>query len=504
MAEKRKLILVADPDRSVLKALGNALHERGYEVRAARDGGQALEKSILYHPDLVLFDDRSQLIPPKKFIQILRSNPRTEHIPVIVMSAGAEDDSQLWGFREAVIKKPFHADEVLALLATLFRRMATARQVREESRQIEGSLGQISLVDLLQIFSLNRKSGLLELKAAGLEGGIWVQGGSVVHATLGRLRGEKALFRLLGWHEGSFAFLPERVATESSIRRATESLLLESARQADELLRLRVELPADRVRLVVVPEKKAQFEGLHPVTEEVLGLLEFYSTVGELVDHARVTDFEACRAIRTLLEKGLLVAAEEVLQAPDAAPLLPAEALFELKVRLGTDGLPAPAGAPGFTRGKVVLVGPEERPLRELVGALGRLPQAELDGPLEALRAGFGQLGRLHMSEQLVIDLVLLPFAAPLRPLWRPLGDRAAGALAVMGAASDSDRFRLGLLINHLRDEVGVPVLQLAPPGQEPPAGALSVDPADPVQVRAALVHLLERMQASPPHPLTT
>ncbi|HSA23062.1 MAG TPA: hypothetical protein P5076_16515, partial [Myxococcota bacterium] len=259
---------------------------------------------------------------------------------------------------------------------------------------------------------------------------------------------------------------------------------------------------ADRVRLVVVAERKAQLEGLHPVTEEVLSLLEFYSTVGELVDHARVTDFEACRAIRTLLDKGLLIAAEEVLQAPDSAPLLPAEALFELKVRLGADGLPAPAGAPGFTRGKVVLVGPEERALRELVGALGRLPQAELDGQREALRVGFGLLGCLRLSEQLVIDLVLLPFAAPLRPLWRPLGDRAAGALAVLGASSDGDSFRLNLLVNHLRDEVGVPVLQLCAPGLEPPAAALCVDPGDPAQVRAALVHLLERMQVAPPRPL--
>jgi len=112
---------------------------------------------------------------------------------------------------------------------------------------------------------------------------------------------------------------------------------------------------------------------------------------------------------------------------------------------------------------------------------------------------GFGLVGCLRMSEQLVIDLVLLPFAPTLRPLWRPLGDRAAGALAVLGAAGEGEAFRLGLLVNQLRDEEGIPVLQLAAPGVEPPAGALSVDPADPVQVRAAMVHLLERMHAPAP-----
>jgi CheY-like chemotaxis protein len=496
--DKRKLVLIADPDRAVLKALGNALHGRGYEVRAARDGSQALEKAILVHPDLVLFDDRCPLISAKKYIQILRSNPRTEHIPVIVMTEGEAEDSLLWGYREAVIRKPFHADEVLALLATIFRRMATARVVREEGRQIEGSLGQIGLVDLLQIFALNRKTGLLEVRAEGQEGRIHVAGGGVVRAALGRLKGEKALFRLLGWRQGSFAFIPEQTTHEINVRRGTEMLLLEAARQADELERLRAELPGERVRLKVVPEKKAQFEGLHPVTEELLALLEFYGTVGELMDHARVTDFEACRAIRTLLDRGLLVAAEELLQAPDEAPLLPPEALFELKVRLAQDGLPAAVGVARHTRGKVVLVSADPRALRELVSGLGRVAQVELDGQLEALRVGFGRLGALRLSEHLLIELVLLPFAAALRPLWVPLGERLAGALVLRGQADDSARFRLNLMVSHLRDELGVPVMQLVPVGVEPPPGAVALDASDSAQVRGVVGQLLERMRAAP------
>ena len=109
---KRKTVLIADPDRDVLKQLGNALHDRGYDVRAARDGSKALEKAILVHPDVVLIDGECPLIPPKKFVQIIRSNPTTEDIPIIVMGSGEPDESIVLGYREGFVRKPFNTDEL--------------------------------------------------------------------------------------------------------------------------------------------------------------------------------------------------------------------------------------------------------------------------------------------------------------------------------------------------------------------------------------------------------
>jgi DNA-binding response OmpR family regulator len=490
MGMERKLILIADPDREVLRELGNAFHDRGYDVRASRDGSRALEKAILVHPDLVLFDDECPLISPKKFIQILRSNPRTEHIPVLIMRGQDGDDGGLWGYREAVIRKPFNADEVLSTVASIFRRMATARQVREEGREIEGSLGQISLVDLLQIFTLNRKTGLLEIKSAEIEGRIYVHDGGVVHASTGRHRGEKALFRLLQWREGSFAFIPEQVTGDLNIRRSTDMLLLEGARQADELNRLREQLPSDGVRLVATTEVKERFEGLHPVTQEILNLLEFYHTVGDLVDHARVSDYEACRAIRTLIDKGVLQAVEEVERAPDEEPLLGHEVLYELKVKLAARMF----SSSRVTRGQICLMASEPGFLKEFVGGLRRLPGFELQGQLEALRNGFGLLGQLHLSENLVLFFMLLSAQPSLWPLIQPLGGARAGLAALYGPTSEQERYRFGLVVQQLTQASAAPLLQLCPPDGVKADGCLTVDPADPGQVRSALVGLLHRM----------
>jgi len=495
----QKVILIADPDREVLRSLGNALHDEGYDVRAALDGSKALEKAILVHPELILFDEDCPLIAAKKFVQILRSNPRTEHIPVVVMIGKHADDSVGWGYREAFIRKPFNNDEFLSVVAATFRKMATAEEVREEGREIEGSLGQISLVDLVQIFNLNRKTGLLELSAEDQEAQIYVRDGSVVYAGCGRHGGEKALFRLLVWQTGTFAFTPERIAPEINIRRSTDILLLEGARQADELNRLRSELPADNVRLVPVPEFKQRYEGLHPVTQEIMNLLEFYDSVGSLVDHARVSDYEACRAIQTLIEKGVLRIAEaappptgtECTEVADNEPLLQHDLLYELKVKVAAAGQPKDR----VTRAKLCIICPVEDLLREFVGGIHKLPGMELQGQIEALRRGFGRLGSLHLSENFMLDWMLLPARPSLRPLWHPLGSGMVGGLVMHVSQDDNVLYRLSLLAQDLSRSSGMPVLQISPGN---PPGDHDADASEPLmspaRVRQAVVQLLNQI----------
>lgn len=455
----RRLILIADPDRHVLQELGNALHDQGYEVRAARDGSRALEKTILVRPDLVLFDAGCPLINARKYIQILRSNPRTEHIPVVILGGAEVDESGPWGYREALIRKPFNTDEVTSLVASILRKMATAREVREGGQKITGSLSQISLVDLLQIFHLNKKTGELSLTGGAGEGRVFVREGSVIHAGTGRHRGEKALFRLLQWREGSFNFDAGRTTSDANIRRGTDLLLLEGARQADEFTRLRAELPPHPVRLRAVAERASRFEGLHPATQEILRLLEFYQTVDDLVEHARVSDFEACRVIRTLLDKGVL-RPEEVpgpTGAEEAAPLLPQDQLFELRLRLS-------GGMPGAqpTRARVVLLSSDGALAREFATGLARLPGGEPADIFRVLELGFGLLGGVVLSENVRVEVVLLPAERALRPLWGPLRAGACAAIALRQSGDAAAAYRLDALAQELVAR-GLPVVSAGP-----------------------------------------
>jgi CheY-like chemotaxis protein len=87
-------ILIADPDVDSARALTKALRQKGHQVHYAPDGSRALELAVMRHPDLVLFDERCRLLDARTFSQILRTNPRTEDVPVVLTTASFEPQSR--------------------------------------------------------------------------------------------------------------------------------------------------------------------------------------------------------------------------------------------------------------------------------------------------------------------------------------------------------------------------------------------------------------------------
>src|SRR5512136_2769134 len=118
MAAPRK-ILIVDPDPSVARSMAPALRQRGYQVHGARDGTRALQVAILRLPDLVLFDEATPLLDARTFLRILRTNPRTERIPVVITGEAVDVDRARLG---TFLRKPFNHDEVLARIEQIFRR----------------------------------------------------------------------------------------------------------------------------------------------------------------------------------------------------------------------------------------------------------------------------------------------------------------------------------------------------------------------------------------------
>ena len=87
MASEGRRILLVEDDRYQRKAAGATLRRRGYEVRVAVDGEEALARaSEDPRPDLILLD----LIMPKlsgfEVLRRLKADPRTAAIPVVILS----------------------------------------------------------------------------------------------------------------------------------------------------------------------------------------------------------------------------------------------------------------------------------------------------------------------------------------------------------------------------------------------------------------------------------
>lgn len=440
-------ILVVDPDPAIARSLAPALRQRGFQVHAARDGSRALQIAILRFPDVILFDERAPLLDARTFVRILRTNPRTERIPVVLTGDSSDPDRARLG---TYLKKPFNQDEVLARIEGIFRRAEAAKAVSGESREIEGNLAQIPLVDLLQILAVNRKTGRLTVEREDERAEIVLAEGRVVDASMGPVVAEKALWRLLTRREGQFAFVPGAAAATERIERKLEELVLEGLRQADELAALlpALPLPTDVVERTVEPAELPA--GLHPVTEEVLRLLDVPRPLGELVDRCRASDLEAMRAVSALLERGFVRRGEGAAAPASPAPLLAAHELHALRTRVARGRA---SGAQAI--GKIVLVGGGPLARRGAFARFATVPGFERTG--EETAFGFGTVGRLALGDGVRLDLTELPGDRAQRPLWRPFAAGAVGALVLLPADGEEP------LLEELARVLRLPVVVCGP-----------------------------------------
>jgi CheY-like chemotaxis protein len=419
MAPARK-VLIADPDLAAARTLTRALRARGYQVQYAPDGSRALEVAVLRHPDVVLFDEDCRLIEARGFVQILLTNPRTDDIPVVVTTS-RRDPSLARIFREGVLQKPFNLDEVTSRIDHLCRRAEAARELKGDAQEIEGALTQLPLSDLLQILALNRRTGKLVLTHGATRGEVQLAQGRPVNARTGDVEGEKALFRLIGWGEGTFAFTPGPAPVRTRIDRAMDDVLLEGMRQSDERQRLLAQLPPLQQRLTVSADSTDPVAP-HPVTAEVLRVLAQPRRLLDVLDLAEAPDLDVLGALVALLQRGVITPAAAHTSAE--GPLLGTAEVHALRGRL-MRGRPARHALVA----KIIVCGSGPRSGRWLLRSLPGLLPSAVDP--SCLRSSFGTLGRIDLSEVLKADLVLVPTAEAARPLWRPFVNGALGALVL-------------------------------------------------------------------------
>lgn len=126
-AETRSLtVLVVDDEPTVRDSIRLLLEDFAARVLTARDGEEALALAEWRVPDLILTDLRMPRVDGWELVRRLRRSPRTKLAFVIAVSAYvAEHEAER--LREAGfdgwLSKPFHPDELLALLATAQRRL---------------------------------------------------------------------------------------------------------------------------------------------------------------------------------------------------------------------------------------------------------------------------------------------------------------------------------------------------------------------------------------------
>src|SRR5436305_12444566 len=91
----------------------------------------------------------------------------------------------------------------------------------------QGSLKELPLPDIIQLVSVSGKTGVFSLHRNGDSSGeIYLRGGQIVHAFVGDLQGEEAMYELAIWPEGEFVFTPGQETDLTTIPKSKTNFLL--------------------------------------------------------------------------------------------------------------------------------------------------------------------------------------------------------------------------------------------------------------------------------------
>jgi twitching motility two-component system response regulator PilH len=110
-------ILLVDDSKTELHHLSEVLLKRGYQVRTAENGDEAMRRLAEEKPDLILMD---VVMPGQNGFQLTRAitrDPRFADVPVIMCTSKSQETDKVWGMRQGArdyIVKPINGDELVA------------------------------------------------------------------------------------------------------------------------------------------------------------------------------------------------------------------------------------------------------------------------------------------------------------------------------------------------------------------------------------------------------
>ena len=120
-------ILVVDDSKTELHHLSELLSKRGFAVRTAENGEEALRRLSEDKPDLILMDVVMPGLNGFHATREIARDPATRDIPIIICSSKQQETDRIWGLRQGAreyLVKPLDPETLLQKIAALSRTSA--------------------------------------------------------------------------------------------------------------------------------------------------------------------------------------------------------------------------------------------------------------------------------------------------------------------------------------------------------------------------------------------
>jgi len=130
-----KTILMIEDEKDIVDLVEYHLKQSGFSVTSALDGSTGLERARKKRPDLIILDLMLPEMDGKDICRSLKSNPLTQSIPILMLTAKAEETDRLIGFElgaDDYVTKPFSPKELVLRVKAILRR----KEVDQEGEKV--------------------------------------------------------------------------------------------------------------------------------------------------------------------------------------------------------------------------------------------------------------------------------------------------------------------------------------------------------------------------------
>jgi DNA-binding response OmpR family regulator len=113
---KKGKVLVVDDEVNITQILEFSIGAEGFDVMTAQNGEEAIEKARREQPDLIILDIMMPKIDGYEACRILKANPLTKNIPVVLLTAKGRDIDKRLGMEVGAtdyIVKPFSPNKLI-------------------------------------------------------------------------------------------------------------------------------------------------------------------------------------------------------------------------------------------------------------------------------------------------------------------------------------------------------------------------------------------------------
>jgi hypothetical protein len=182
----------------------------------------------------------------------------------------------------------------------------------------QGSLKELPLPDIIQLVSVSGKTGKFTLTRDGERGYIYLKNGQMVHAMVGDLIGEEAIYSLAIWNQGEFQFSPSEEPDRQTITKSNTNLLMEAARRLDEWRVLSKKIPSvDHVPELLARDNRHEQVTLNPHEWMLITKIDANRSIAEIGRTLNISSFDVAKILYGMITGELVQLKKKVDRDPD-------------------------------------------------------------------------------------------------------------------------------------------------------------------------------------------